>query len=222
MSIINDALKKAEQEKNKMVTDEPAYTNIASQVYRSKPEQGKKIETAKDADVKQETAGESLPATAKKSPDLIWVPVSILIFVAVISIAIIITNLNKKPVEPLPTPPQSGTGPASTTQATTATESSKTVNLPSIAQTQPEITVPPALRQSGTGPAPEPPAIKIPSPPPALILSGIVAGGKESYAIIDGEIVKKSDVISGAKVVEIYSDRVVLEFDGAEFTLRAP
>lgn len=194
MSIINDALKKAEQEKNKMVTDEPAYTNIASQVYRPK--------------AKQEAAGQSLPVTEKKSPDLIWIPVSILIFVAVISLAIIITNLNKKPV--------------STTQPTASIESSKTINPPSPAQTQPEITAPSALSQNGTEIAPEPPAIKIPSAPPALILSGIVAGGKDSYAIIDNEIVKKNDLISGAKVVEIYSDRVVLEFDGAEFTLRAP
>lgn len=209
MSIINDALKKAEQEKNKMVTDEPAHTNIASQVYRPKPEQGKKIETGKVELVKEEASDQPLPE--KKSPDLIWIPVSVLIFVAVTSIAIIITNLNKKPVELLTTPPAL-TEPISTAQLTAAAEAPKTVNLPSVAQ-QPEITTPPV---------PEPLVIKIPSTPPALILSGIVAGGKESYAIIDNEIVKKDDVISGAKVVRIYSDRVVLEFDGAEFTLRTP
>lgn len=216
MSIINDALKKAEQEKNKIVTDEPGYTNIASKVYKPSQEQNKNIEVAK---VEPHAAKPTLDPSSetKKSNNSTWVLLAILSFVAVMSISIIMTNLKKESVKPLATLPPSvpeetlsSPDPKPTLNAGTSPISDVTL----LPQTQPVETVPSSIT--------EPQTVKIPASPPYLTLSGIVAGGDESFAIIDGAIVKKDDTISGARVVEIYSDRVVLEFDGAEFSMRTP
>lgn len=57
---------------------------------------------------------------------------------------------------------------------------------------------------------------------PKLELNGIVSGIGKPTAIIDNKIVEEGALISGAKVVKIYSDRVELrnEASGEIFTLR--
>lgn len=208
MSIINEALKKAEQEKNKMLTDEPGYTNIASKIYKPKPEQNEKLEAPQGETVKPLPLLEPLPPVAKKHNYLTWALMAILITIAVMSLSILLTKPKGKNIEP------KIKQPAPTPQPSLPSQANLNSAIPAALSTQPALTDNP--------PTPEPQPVKLPSAPPPLILSGIVAGGNDSFAIIDGNIVKKGDSISGAKVKEIYGDRVALEFDGAEFILRSP
>lgn len=222
MSIINEALKKAEQEKNKIVTDEPGYTNIASKIYKPKPDQDKKPETFKEEPAKPLLLLEPLPPVAKKHNYLMWFLLAILISAAAMSISIIVTKPNEKNIKHIAKIAPSILEPEkiqenltiSSPQPTPPPQPPLSTVSPSSLTTQAMGTITPI--------APESEPAKFPVSPPSLILSGIVAGGNDSFAIIDGRIVKKGDIISGAKVREIYSDRVVLEFDGIEFSLRSP
>jgi type II secretory pathway component PulC len=56
--------------------------------------------------------------------------------------------------------------------------------------------------------------------PPSLILKGIAHFGEENWAIIDEQIIRQGQFIKGAKVEEIFSDRVELTFEGKRFTLQ--
>lgn len=57
-------------------------------------------------------------------------------------------------------------------------------------------------------------------PSPSLILKGIAHFGEENWAIIDDQIVRQGQLIKGAKVEEIFSDHVDLNFEGKRFTLK--
>lgn len=204
MSIINEALKKAAREKNKTVSEEPAYSNIASAAYKPKLEQKQKPDASKDEVGKSEFPLEPIPTETKKSNTLMWILMGVLVSAAIMSISLIITGINKKTVKPLATP--------SIATPEKTKETPLPINLPPPLSTQTETT---ATSVS------EAPKVKIPASPPSLMLSGIVAGGDGSFAIIDGLVVKKGDTVSGAKVLGIYADKVVLEYDGAEFSIRS-
>ncbi|MFA5276625.1 MAG: hypothetical protein WC417_07025 [Candidatus Omnitrophota bacterium] len=67
-----------------------------------------------------------------------------------------------------------------------------------------------------------PPAVAVKPEPhlkPTLTLNGIFFSGDESYALINNQIVKVKDKISGAVIKEISSDEVLLDFEGAEIKL---
>ena len=55
--------------------------------------------------------------------------------------------------------------------------------------------------------------------PHTFKLNGIIEGGGEPLAIIDDRIVRKGELIYGAEVVEIGSERVILLSDDKEVTL---
>ncbi|MDD5255653.1 MAG: hypothetical protein PHR11_06350 [Candidatus Omnitrophica bacterium] len=67
---------------------------------------------------------------------------------------------------------------------------------------------------------PEPDAEAPQGPQPVLILNGVFSGGKESYALVNNNIVMPNDTIEGAQVLEIGDDYVVLDFRGKKITLR--
>lgn len=55
---------------------------------------------------------------------------------------------------------------------------------------------------------------------PPLTLTGVANFGEENWAIIDGQIVRQGQFIKGAKVENIFSDRVDLTLEGKRFTLK--
>lgn len=56
--------------------------------------------------------------------------------------------------------------------------------------------------------------------PPSLTLTGVANFGEENWAIIDGQIIRQGQFIKGAKVENIFSDRVDLTFEGERLTLK--
>lgn len=54
---------------------------------------------------------------------------------------------------------------------------------------------------------------------PELELSGLAVSGSESWAVINGRVVRLGDTVKGAKITGIYSNRVELEFEGEISTL---
>ena len=99
---------------------------------------------------------------------------------------------------------------------------SKPLDIP-LAQTQ----VNPA-QETKTATVPELPPVETPSAPqevektaPQLLLSGIFFDETQPYALINNQIVKRGDTIDGAKVVQILSNEVVLEFEGTTIKLKA-
>jgi len=56
---------------------------------------------------------------------------------------------------------------------------------------------------------------------PDFSLSGIVFSPKDSYCLLNNKIAKVGDTISGAKLVRISSDQVVLDYEGQEIVLSA-
>ena len=67
--------------------------------------------------------------------------------------------------------------------------------------------------------APTPPApVKpqpIPTPPPAPTIQGVVVGSDTSNAIINGEVYKVGDVLSGSKILSIDRQSITIEYHGA-------
>jgi len=64
-------------------------------------------------------------------------------------------------------------------------------------------------------------AVSGPAVLPDLALSGVFFDKKgESFALINGRIVKEGDLIKGAKLVQILSDRVEMEIEGFPFSVR--
>jgi hypothetical protein len=57
-------------------------------------------------------------------------------------------------------------------------------------------------------------------PLPVLSLSGIFYDEQQSYALINNQIVKKGDLVGGAKVVDITASNVDLEFEGEPIKLK--
>jgi type II secretory pathway component PulC len=55
---------------------------------------------------------------------------------------------------------------------------------------------------------------------PSLILNGVFASESSSYALINNQVVREGDTISGVKVLRIYSNRVDLDAFGEKITLR--
>lgn len=58
-------------------------------------------------------------------------------------------------------------------------------------------------------------------PLPAMLLSGILFSDRESFALINGRIVREGAMIDGAKLEKISSDRVELSFEGRKIILRS-
>ncbi len=56
---------------------------------------------------------------------------------------------------------------------------------------------------------------------PDFTLSGIVFSPKDSYCLLNNKIAKVGDTISGAKLVRISADQVVLDYQGQEIVLSA-
>jgi len=76
-------------------------------------------------------------------------------------------------------------------------------------------------------PLPQTPAV-VPAPEqtakkqdiaPVFSLNGIFYSGDESYALINNQIVKHDDKISGAVVKEISANKVMLDFNGSAISL---
>lgn len=55
---------------------------------------------------------------------------------------------------------------------------------------------------------------------PTLILNGIFSGKGDNFALINNRIVKEGDSISGVKVLHIYPNKVELDANGQNITLR--
>ena len=63
-------------------------------------------------------------------------------------------------------------------------------------------------------------AAALPKPPlPALNITGLVWGSKKPQAIINGEIIKVGDTISGVKIVSIKKQSIEIEFYGEVLTI---
>ena len=75
---------------------------------------------------------------------------------------------------------------------------------------------PPPLQQPKLPPAVE--NIEVPAKP-TLILNGVFSSGEESYALINNQIVKLGDKISGAVIKKIAPEEVLLDSDGSEIKL---
>ncbi len=56
---------------------------------------------------------------------------------------------------------------------------------------------------------------------PSLNLNGIIYGSDASYAIINNKIVKEDDLVEQIKVLKIYKDRVLFNFENREYILKA-
>ena len=54
---------------------------------------------------------------------------------------------------------------------------------------------------------------------PTFILNGIFSSGEESYALVNNQIVKLGDKISGAVIKKISPEEVLLDFEGSEIRL---
>ena len=54
---------------------------------------------------------------------------------------------------------------------------------------------------------------------PTFILNGVFSSGEESYALINNQIVKLGDKISGAVIKKIAPEEVLLDSDGSEIKL---
>lgn len=54
---------------------------------------------------------------------------------------------------------------------------------------------------------------------PDLRINGIISNGKRAVAIINGMFLRKGDSIEGFKVMDISSDKVLLEKNGRKFYL---
>lgn len=55
--------------------------------------------------------------------------------------------------------------------------------------------------------------------PPGFRLTGLVYSAKESYCLINGNVVKQGEFIQGAKLVKVTQDEAVLDFHGAKIVL---
>ncbi|MEA3560214.1 MAG: hypothetical protein U9R31_00375 [Candidatus Omnitrophota bacterium] len=55
--------------------------------------------------------------------------------------------------------------------------------------------------------------------PPELFLSGIIYENEEPLAFINNQIIKKGELVEGAKVVDIEPNRVLLTFEEEELSL---
>ncbi|MDP2943700.1 MAG: general secretion pathway protein GspB [Candidatus Omnitrophota bacterium] len=82
-------------------------------------------------------------------------------------------------------------------------------------------------QETKTATAPELPLVETPPAPqevektaPQLLLNGIFFDETQPYALINNQIVKRGDMIEGAKVVQILSNEVVLEFEGTTIKLK--
>lgn len=66
-----------------------------------------------------------------------------------------------------------------------------------------------------------PPAIKSTHLPekPTFILNGVFSSGKESYALINNQIVKLKEKINGAVITKIAPEEVLLDYDGSQIRL---
>ncbi|MGA2774772.1 MAG: hypothetical protein ABSE81_01765 [Candidatus Omnitrophota bacterium] len=93
----------------------------------------------------------------------------------------------------------------------------KAVNETKSNLTQNKLPIQPPVQQT----LPPPAIIEKPAPPPkpTLALNGIFFSGEESYALINNQIVKVGDKISGAVIKKISSDEVLLNFEGSEIKL---
>ena len=92
--------------------------------------------------------------------------------------------------------------------------SSTTINVPNKA-----VEIEPLVVKSQEKLSEEKPQIeKITSP--SLTLNGIVSTEGEPLALINNRIAKKGDYIEGAQVVEIFSDRIELIFEGEKIILQ--
>ena len=55
--------------------------------------------------------------------------------------------------------------------------------------------------------------------PVKVTLKGILQKGKQFFAIINGEVMKKGDKINGVEIKEIEKDKVILEYGEREFAV---
>ena len=65
-----------------------------------------------------------------------------------------------------------------------------------------------------------PPGQSQEKPLPSLLLSGIFSDAEVSYAIINDKIVKEGESIEGARLVNILSNEVALDFEGKPIRLK--
>jgi hypothetical protein len=56
-------------------------------------------------------------------------------------------------------------------------------------------------------------------PLPALLLTGTIVGGKRPLAVINGQFLRKGEMIAGFEVVSIARDQVILSGDGRKVLL---
>lgn len=56
-------------------------------------------------------------------------------------------------------------------------------------------------------------------PMPGFSLSGLVYSDKESYCLINGQVVKQGEFVSGAKLVSVTKDEAVLDYRGEKIVL---
>ncbi|MDP2168165.1 MAG: hypothetical protein Q8J64_07535 [Thermodesulfovibrionales bacterium] len=54
---------------------------------------------------------------------------------------------------------------------------------------------------------------------PVIKISGIISDGGKAVAIINGEFLRKGDMVSGFKIADISGDNVLLEKNGGKFLL---
>jgi hypothetical protein len=54
---------------------------------------------------------------------------------------------------------------------------------------------------------------------PGFVLSGLIYSDKESYCLINGQVVKQGEFINGAKLVRVTKDEAVLDFRGKQIIL---
>lgn len=140
------------------------------------------------------------------------------------------TDFQPRPASPPPAegsiPPVASTsasdpGPAHT-QLDASTNSTSASGAPTTGST-------PAEAVTSAGPEAQAvprPALAAPTPPPPsdgfppIKLQGVFLSSERPSAILNGKLVELNDRVAGARVVEISSSRVVIEFNGQQKTLK--
>ena len=149
----------------------------------------------KEKALTQAPAGEA--RKTQRQPRFIYLIFILIVFAGIFIAKFILDTLARKATTQSQVKPKAALpGPASTKAVKPLPEAEK----------PPDIPTTPALTQKK-------------NPPPDFTLSGIFYDDKQPCALIDNKIVKEGDVISGAKVIQIMSNGVKLEFEGETFEL---
>ncbi len=216
MSVINDALKKASKEKKEVFPKPPEVSISAGRKPASPAGRG----PAAPVKAHGNSAG-FRPASDNSNKFEKWI--MLLLFGVVILLVLMglflareFFFMTKKPVAPLPAVVQDASPQEEVAQQKIVPrEPGRDVHIPD--KIVPDKPVPPEVVPAET--AKEIPEEKDFGEAPEFSLTGIVFGGGEPSAIINGKIVKEGDVIEGAKVLKINPKKVTLGFKGKEISL---